>query len=99
MAKQSLLFLVLVLTLGLPSPGAAQLRYDYYASACPNVENIVRNAVAAKFRQTFVTVPGTVRLFFHDCIVQVLLQFFSLLYMVWFDLCMWKRCLRVVMHL
>ncbi|XP_031478642.1 peroxidase 51-like [Nymphaea colorata] len=71
MAKELLLLLIfLVLTLGLPSPGAAQLRYNYYASTCPNVENIVRNAVAAKFRQTFVTVPATVRLFFHDCFVQ-----------------------------
>ncbi|KAJ6804780.1 peroxidase 51-like [Iris pallida] len=50
--------------------GSAQLRQNYYADICPNVETIVRNAVTAKFQQTFVTVPATLRLFFHDCIVQ-----------------------------
>ncbi|XP_022966562.1 peroxidase 51-like [Cucurbita maxima] len=48
----------------------AQLRQDFYADVCPNVESIVRNAVTKKFRQTFVTVPATLRLFFHDCFVQ-----------------------------
>ncbi|KAK4755370.1 hypothetical protein SAY87_009127 [Trapa incisa] len=49
---------------------SAQLRQNYYAGVCPNVESIVRNAVTQKFQQTFVTVPGTLRLFFHDCFVQ-----------------------------
>ncbi|XP_076949882.1 peroxidase 51-like [Bidens hawaiensis] len=48
----------------------AQLKQNYYANICPNVETIVRNAVAAKVKQTFVTIPGTLRLFFHDCFVQ-----------------------------
>ncbi|XP_077233777.1 peroxidase 51-like [Tasmannia lanceolata] len=50
--------------------GSAQLKQNYYANICPNVENIVRRAVTTKFQQTFVTVPGTLRLFFHDCFVQ-----------------------------
>lgn len=49
----------------------AQLKQDYYAKTCPNVEKIVRTQVEKKFRQTFVTVPATIRLFFHDCFVQV----------------------------
>ncbi|OAY35550.1 peroxidase 73 [Manihot esculenta] len=49
---------------------SAQLRQNYYANICPNVESIVRNAVQKKFQQTFVTIPGTLRLFFHDCFVQ-----------------------------
>ncbi|KAA8522612.1 hypothetical protein F0562_013027 [Nyssa sinensis] len=49
---------------------SAQLRQNFYANSCPNVENIVRNAVNKKFQQTFVTVPATIRLFFHDCFVQ-----------------------------
>ncbi|OMP01848.1 Plant peroxidase [Corchorus olitorius] len=49
---------------------SAQLRKNYYANICPNVESIVRGAVTQKFRQTFVTVPATIRLFFHDCFVQ-----------------------------
>ncbi|KAL6498217.1 Peroxidase 73 [Orobanche gracilis] len=48
---------------------SAQLRHNYYKNTCPDVENIVRRAVTAKFRQTFVTVPAVIRLFFHDCFV------------------------------
>ncbi|KAL3526865.1 hypothetical protein ACH5RR_011521 [Cinchona calisaya] len=54
----------------LPELATAQLRPNFYANICPDVENIVRKAVTAKFQQTFVTVPGTLRLFFHDCFVQ-----------------------------
>ncbi|XP_057493074.1 peroxidase 51-like [Actinidia eriantha] len=53
-----------------PNLASAQLKQNYYAEICPNVETIVRNAVMQKFKQTFVTVPGTLRLFFHDCFVQ-----------------------------
>ncbi|GMJ08038.1 root hair specific 19 [Hibiscus trionum] len=53
-----------------PETTSAQLRQNYYARSCPNVESIVRTAVAKKFKQTFVTVPATIRLFFHDCFVQ-----------------------------
>ncbi|EEF37080.1 Peroxidase 73 precursor, putative [Ricinus communis] len=49
---------------------AQQLRQNYYANICPNVESIVRSTVQKKFQQTFVTVPATLRLFFHDCFVQ-----------------------------
>lgn len=63
--------LLLALNLGLfAGAGSAQLRRNYYANVCPNVESIVRNAVTSKFKQTFVTVPATLRLFFHDCFVQ-----------------------------
>ncbi|XP_022740001.1 peroxidase 51-like [Durio zibethinus] len=67
--------LVIVLSLSLsfcllPDTTSAQLRQNYYAKTCPNVENIVRAAVNKKFSQTFVTVPATIRLFFHDCFVQ-----------------------------
>ncbi|KAG4153968.1 hypothetical protein ERO13_D03G027300v2 [Gossypium hirsutum] len=66
-----LLVLSLSLTFSLlPETASAQLRQNYYAKTCPNVESIVRNAVTQKFRQTFVTVPATIRLFFHDCFVQ-----------------------------
>ncbi|GLJ29265.1 hypothetical protein SUGI_0577170 [Cryptomeria japonica] len=50
--------------------GSAQLSTNFYANSCPNVENIVRDVVNQKFSQTFVTVPGTLRLFFHDCFVE-----------------------------
>jgi len=57
-----------------PYTASAQLKQNYYANICPNVENIVRGAVQKKFQQTFVTVPATVRLFFHDCMVEVKLK-------------------------
>ncbi|XP_010905285.1 peroxidase 35 [Elaeis guineensis] len=63
---------LIVLTLALcqfPQPGDAQLQQNYYANTCPNVENIVREVVTKKFKQTFVTVPAVLRLFFHDCFV------------------------------
>ncbi|PKA53650.1 Peroxidase 51 [Apostasia shenzhenica] len=52
-------------------PSSAQLRQNFYANICPNVESIVRDAVTQKFRQTFTTAPATLRLFFHDCAVNV----------------------------
>ncbi|CAN6171832.1 unnamed protein product [Urochloa humidicola] len=48
---------------------AAQLRRNYYAGVCPNVESIVRSVMARKVQQTATTVGATVRLFFHDCFV------------------------------
>lgn len=60
-----------------PSPTLAQLRQNFYSNICPNVESIVRTEVTKKFQQTFVTVPATLRLFFHDCFVQVILVFFN----------------------
>jgi peroxidase len=49
----------------------AKLSPGHYRSTCPQVESIVRAAVARKVKETFVTVPATLRLFFHDCFVQV----------------------------
>ncbi|KAL1537098.1 Peroxidase 51 [Salvia divinorum] len=60
------LSLIIILLCGSAS---AQLRQNYYAATCPDVEDIVRKAVTAKFQQTFVTVPATIRLYFHDCFV------------------------------
>ncbi|CAN1329799.1 Peroxidase 16 [Linum perenne] len=64
--------LLLTVLLILPIlPSEAQLSTDFYKNTCPNVESIVRSAVRAKFQQTFVTAPATLRLFFHDCFVRV----------------------------
>ncbi|XP_028751342.1 peroxidase 16-like [Neltuma alba] len=49
---------------------SAQLRKGFYSKTCPNLEKYVRSAVSTKFQQTFVTAPGTLRLFFHDCFVR-----------------------------
>ncbi|KAG6484468.1 peroxidase 51-like [Zingiber officinale] len=60
----------LILFVAVARSEAAHLRPDFYKSSCPNVESIVRKAVAKKVRETFVTVPATLRLFFHDCFVE-----------------------------
>ncbi|KAL2505402.1 Peroxidase 55 [Abeliophyllum distichum] len=60
------LFMVLILAMR----GEGQLMENFYSSSCPNVEAIVRQAVATKVSQTTVTVPATLRLFFHDCFVE-----------------------------
>lgn len=52
-----------------PSPASAALSTNFYANSCPDVEKIVKNAVNKKVQQTFVTIPATLRLFFHDCAV------------------------------
>lgn len=64
------LLLVLLSLCLFPDVASAQLKQNYYANICPNVESIVKKAVTKKFKQTFVTVPATLRLFFHDCFVQ-----------------------------
>lgn len=66
-----ILTLSLLLFLSLPNYCSAQyLKRDYYQDSCPNVESIVRNAVQKKLKETFVTAPATLRLFFHDCFIQ-----------------------------
>ncbi|MBA0702165.1 hypothetical protein Goari_020544, partial [Gossypium aridum] len=50
--------------------GEGQLLENFYANSCPNLESIVRQEVSTKFTQTFVTIPATLRLFFHDCFVE-----------------------------
>ncbi|XP_038886268.1 peroxidase 51-like [Benincasa hispida] len=47
-----------------------QLVENFYGSSCPNLEQIVTQSVQTKFAQTFVTIPATLRLFFHDCFVE-----------------------------
>lgn len=68
MGRKLLFSLMLLMVIG---RGGAQLSLNFYSVTCPNVEAIVRQVVATKFSQTFVTVPATLRLFFHDCFVEV----------------------------
>ncbi|KAL3617367.1 Peroxidase 73 [Castilleja foliolosa] len=67
--SQLTLLLLYVGVIVLCGSTTAQLRTNFYSNVCPDVENIVRRAVTTKFRQTFVTVPATIRLYFHDCFV------------------------------
>jgi peroxidase len=56
--------------LGIFTNTISALSRNFYASSCPTVETIVRGIVQQKINQTFVTIPGTLRLFFHDCMVE-----------------------------
>ncbi|XP_042492817.1 peroxidase 16-like [Macadamia integrifolia] len=70
MEHRSSFLLSFLLLLLLLNSASAQLKQNFYQNICPNVENYVRNAVEKKFNETFVTAPGTLRLFFHDCFVR-----------------------------
>ncbi|KAK6151165.1 hypothetical protein DH2020_016097 [Rehmannia glutinosa] len=62
MGRSNFLTTLLSLSLGVilfsGNIATAQLRTNYYANTCPDVENIVRRAITTKFQQTFVTVPA-----------------------------------------
>ncbi|KAG8095192.1 hypothetical protein GUJ93_ZPchr0012g18910 [Zizania palustris] len=62
---------VFLLALAAVSPmPSAQLRPNYYANICPNLESIVRGAVQQSMTQSPIAAAATLRLFFHDCAVQ-----------------------------
>jgi len=71
METPNFVFFSLLLLLISTTISSAQLTRGFYNNVCPNVEQLVRSAVAQKFQQTFVTAPATLRLYFHDCFVRV----------------------------
>lgn len=73
MTEMSTFLFILMVIMTVMRRGEAQLRENFYSSTCPNVENIVLQAVNAKLAQTgtFTPIPATLRLFFHDCFVEV----------------------------
>jgi peroxidase len=79
MEKQTRSMLALVavslLVAMLPSSQAAYggdgLSKDYYSSSCPGLLSFVREEVTRKKNETVVTIPAVLRLFFHDCFVNV----------------------------
>lgn len=68
---RGLMVLIMVILVQVIGRGEAQLKENFYSGKCANVETIVQQTVSSKFAQTFVTVPATLRLFFHDCFVEV----------------------------
>ncbi|XP_012459154.2 peroxidase 55 [Gossypium raimondii] len=62
--------LVLLMVFMVFQRGEGQLFENFYRGTCPNLEMIVKQVVSTKFTQTFVTIPATLRLFFHDCFVE-----------------------------
>lgn len=51
--------------------GGGGMSPDYYKTTCPQLEGIVREEVTRKKNETIVTIPAVLRLFFHDCLVNV----------------------------
>lgn len=47
------------------------LQYDFYRESCPNAENIVRSAMALIYSHHQDISASLLRLFFHDCFIQV----------------------------
>ncbi|OMO99464.1 Plant peroxidase [Corchorus olitorius] len=62
--------LMLLLVFMILQKGEGQLSETFYQNTCPKLESIVKQAVSKKISQTFVTIPATLRLFFHDCFVE-----------------------------
>lgn len=48
-----------------------QLSVDFYSKTCPQLEQLVASVTSQQFHDAPVSAPATIRLFFHDCFVQV----------------------------
>ena len=53
----------------------SNLEYDFYRDTCPQAEGIVRSALTRIYFEHRDVAPALLRLFFHDCFIQVLLFF------------------------
>jgi peroxidase len=71
MRRLQLLAAVFLLAFTPMAAAKPQLRPDYYAGVCPNLESIVRGAVQQSVALSPLSAPATLRLFFHDCAVRV----------------------------
>ncbi len=72
-----ILLLVVASLVVLTPPGLieAQLVNGFYAShGCPKAESIIKSAVITAIQQNSANAPGLLRIFFHDCIVNVRVQ-------------------------
>ncbi|KAL5998483.1 Peroxidase 19 [Asimina triloba] len=47
-----------------------QLSVDFYSKTCPQLEQLVASSTAHNFRESPISGPATIRLFFHDCFVE-----------------------------
>jgi len=60
----------------------SNLQYNFYKDSCPQAENIVLSAVADIYFDHRDLAPSLLRLFFHDCFIQVPFSF--LLFFMYF---------------
>ncbi|KAF5200558.1 Peroxidase [Thalictrum thalictroides] len=52
------------------SPHRHPLKLDFYSKSCPHVEQLVGVVTSQQFKESPISAPATIRLFFHDCFVQ-----------------------------
>lgn len=64
-------FLAVAILSLLASAARAQLSPAFYATTCPNLETIVRSVMAQVIAQDPRMGASMIRLFFHDCFVNV----------------------------
>ena len=55
-----------------PTNTTPQLSVDYYAKSCPQLEQFIGSITSRQFKESPVSGPATIRLFFHDCFVEVI---------------------------
>ena len=70
----------------------SNLQYNFYRDSCPQAEDIVRSAVTDIYFDHRDLAPSLLRLFFHDCFIQVYLIFFHCSLILYF---LWKCCVFV----
>ncbi|KAL5729920.1 peroxidase [Ranunculus cassubicifolius] len=65
------LILPLIVSTPVPSikPHRNPLKVDYYSKSCPNVEQLVGSITSQQFKESPISAPAKIRLFFHDCFV------------------------------
>ena len=56
------------------SPAGPLLNYDHYRKTCKGAEKIVRQVVREEIKRNRGIGAGLIRLFFHDCFVQVYIE-------------------------
>ena len=55
-------------------PAVKGLSYSFFDKTCPKLETIVRSHLKEVFDQDNGQAPGLLRIFFHDCFVQVIIS-------------------------
>ncbi|PIA57983.1 hypothetical protein AQUCO_00500129v1 [Aquilegia coerulea] len=75
--NSTLIILLLVMLIGTSQSSSANttthrhpLKLDFYSKSCPHVEQLVGAVTSQQFKESPVSAPATIRLFFHDCFVQ-----------------------------
>ncbi|XP_050225681.1 peroxidase 65-like [Mercurialis annua] len=61
--------IILLLFLSIPL-SESRLSLDYYKKSCPGFDDIIRDVVSSKQSTTPTTAAATLRVFFHDCMVE-----------------------------